>query len=69
MAGFAKSAQYFASCAFRGLYTFLPAQTRMTLFQQRRIPMAIIKKQAFIDSIADALQFISYYHPEDFIKR
>ncbi len=30
--------------------------------------MTIIKKQDFIDSIADALQFISYYHPRDFIQ-
>ena len=30
--------------------------------------MSIIKKQDFIDSIADALQFISYYHPTDFIE-
>ena len=29
--------------------------------------MSIIKKQDFIESIADALQFISYYHPSDFI--
>lgn len=26
-----------------------------------------IKKHDFIDSVADALQFISYYHPKDFI--
>lgn len=30
--------------------------------------MAIIKETDFIDSIADALQFISYYHPLDFIE-
>ena len=30
--------------------------------------MAIIKQDDFIDSIADALQFISYYHPKDFIQ-
>ena len=29
--------------------------------------MSMIKKQDFIDSVADALQFISYYHPSDFI--
>jgi fumarate hydratase class I len=28
----------------------------------------IIKKQDFIDSIRDALQYISYYHPPDFIR-
>lgn len=28
---------------------------------------AVIKQQDFIDSIADALQFISYYHPLDFV--
>ena len=30
--------------------------------------MTIIKQEDFISSIADALQFISYYHPEDFIQ-
>jgi len=30
--------------------------------------MAIIKQQDLIDSIADALQYISYYHPLDFIQ-
>ncbi|MDH4286959.1 MAG: fumarate hydratase, partial [Gallionella sp.] len=30
--------------------------------------MTTIRQQDFIDSVADALQFISYYHPEDYIK-
>jgi fumarate hydratase class I len=30
--------------------------------------MTLIRQQDFIDSIADALQFISYYHPADFIQ-
>ncbi|OOZ35910.1 fumarate hydratase [Solemya velesiana gill symbiont] len=30
--------------------------------------MATIKQEDFIQSIADALQFISYYHPADYIK-
>ena len=30
--------------------------------------MTVIKQQDFIDSIADAFQFISYYHPKDFIQ-
>lgn len=30
--------------------------------------MSIIKKNDLIDSVADALQFISYYHPLDFIQ-
>jgi fumarate hydratase, class I len=30
--------------------------------------MTIIRQQDFIDSIRDALQFISYYHPADFIR-
>ncbi len=30
--------------------------------------MTLIKQQDFIDSVADALQFISYYHPKDFIE-
>ena len=29
--------------------------------------MTLIQEQDFIESIADALQFISYYHPQDFI--
>jgi len=30
--------------------------------------MTVIRQQDFIDSIADALQFISYYHSADFIQ-
>jgi fumarate hydratase, class I len=30
--------------------------------------MSLIKPSDFIQSIADALQFISYYHPEDYIR-
>ena len=30
--------------------------------------MTLIKQQDFIQSIADALQYISYYHPADYIK-
>lgn len=29
--------------------------------------MTVIREDDFIDSVADALQFISYYHPKDFI--
>ena len=28
----------------------------------------VIRQQDLIDSVADALQFISYYHPVDFIQ-
>src|SRR5690606_41092221 len=34
----------------------------------RSARMATIKQDDFIQSIADAFQFISYYHPEDFIR-
>ncbi len=30
--------------------------------------MTVIRQQDFIDSVADALQFISYYHPQDFVQ-
>ena len=30
--------------------------------------MTVIRQQDFVESIADALQFISYYHPTDFIR-
>lgn len=30
--------------------------------------MTAIRQQDFIDSIADALQFISYYHPQDYLQ-
>ncbi len=30
--------------------------------------MTVIRQQDFIDSIADALQFISYYHPADYVQ-
>ena len=29
--------------------------------------MALIKNEDFIQSVADALQYISYYHPLDFV--
>ena len=32
-----------------------------------RIPMSTIRQDDLIDSVADALQFISYYHPADYI--
>src|SRR6478736_4892824 len=31
-------------------------------------PMTLIKRQDLIQSVADALQFISYYHPADYIR-
>ena len=30
--------------------------------------MTVIKQQDLVDSVADALQFISYYHPLDFVQ-
>ena len=30
--------------------------------------MSVIKQQDLIDSVADALQYISYYHPMDYIE-
>ena len=30
--------------------------------------MTVIRQQDLIDSVADALQFISYYHPLDFVQ-
>ena len=30
--------------------------------------MSVIREDDFIDSVADALQFISYYHPPDFVQ-
>jgi fumarate hydratase class I len=30
--------------------------------------MTVIRQNDLIDSVADALQFISYYHPVDFIQ-
>lgn len=30
--------------------------------------MTVIKQEDFIQSIADAFQFISYYHPVDYIQ-
>ena len=30
--------------------------------------MTVIKQDDLIQSVADALQFISYYHPVDFIQ-
>ena len=30
--------------------------------------MGTIKAEDFIESVADAFQYISYYHPKDFIQ-
>ena len=30
--------------------------------------MTVISQQHFIESVADALQYISYYHPMDYIE-
>ena len=30
--------------------------------------MTVIRENDFVQSIADALQFISYYHPQDYIE-
>ena len=30
--------------------------------------MTVIRQEDLIQSVADALQFISYYHPKDFIE-
>ena len=30
--------------------------------------MTVVKQQDLVDSVADALQFISYYHPLDFVQ-
>ncbi len=30
--------------------------------------MAVIRKEDVISSVADALQYISYYHPLDFVQ-
>ena len=30
--------------------------------------MTVIRQEDLIESVADALQFISYYHPKDFIE-
>src|SRR5690606_29536779 len=35
---------------------------------QRSAPMTVIKQDDLIQSVADALQYISYYHPTDFIQ-
>ena len=43
------------------------ASNRLELSKQFRDPMATINQSDFIQSVADALQYISYYHPEDFI--
>src|SRR5208282_2588751 len=33
-----------------------------------RLPMTTIKQDDLIQSVADALQYISYYHPVDYIR-
>src|SRR5690606_28564111 len=45
-----------------------PALPSMFPTFQRSAPMTVIKQDDVIQSVADALQYISYYHPTDFIK-
>src|SRR5690348_1326620 len=37
-------------------------------FSDQETSMTTIREDDFVSSIADALQYISYYHPPDFIK-
>jgi fumarate hydratase class I len=37
-------------------------------WKTKRLVMAVIRKQDLISSVADALQYISYYHPLDFVQ-
>lgn len=37
-------------------------------YSEKSIMTTVIRKQDLIDSIADALQYISYYHPKEFIQ-
>jgi fumarate hydratase class I len=41
---------------------------RRTSFFMKPLPMTTIKQDDLIQSVADALQYISYYHPVDYIK-
>jgi fumarate hydratase, class I len=41
---------------------------RPSLPHEERVRMVLIRQEDFIQSIADALQFISYYHPVDFVR-
>lgn len=43
-------------------------QWQRFLVSHKGQPVSLIKQEDFIQSIADALQYISYYHPVDYIK-
>ena len=38
------------------------------LLRESTPAMTVIKQEDLIQSVADALQYISYYHPKDFIQ-
>lgn len=42
-------------------------QTLTATTLKRNTIMTVIKQEDFIQSICDAFQFISYYHPKDYI--
>ena len=46
----------------------IPANRRILITSDRKPEMTAIKQEDLIQSIADAFQYISYYHPLDFIK-
>ena len=41
--------------------------TLVALEVQGAFPMTVIRQEDFVASVAGALQYISYYHPKDFI--
>ena len=42
--------------------------TLRDLAQKEKRPMTLIRNKDFVQSVADALQYISYYHPIDFVQ-
>ena len=42
--------------------------TLRDLAVKEKRPMTLIRNKDFIQSVADALQYISYYHPIDFVQ-
>src|SRR5690606_13174115 len=45
-----------------------PANNSPSLVSRAQVMTTLIKEDDFIQSIADAVQFISYYHPADYIQ-
>src|SRR5947208_15778732 len=57
------------SCSTVSMFADMsPSKDECPLAARMLHPMTTIKREDLVQSVADALQFISYYHPADYIR-